>query len=114
MKSVNDTVGKNRLVITIIVFGIIPRTNILPQRFPEQMYRMCAMHDARIEMQKLVSSTRMQVALYRRLPLAVDNEVTAGEEVLMYREKPIGRWVGPYTVMTIADRMLKLDTGDRN
>lgn len=85
MKSVNDMVGPNGLVPTIIVLGIMPLTPIRPHGLPEQMYRMRAMQDARSEMQKLSSHTRLQVAISRCVPGAAGNEVTAGDELFIYR-----------------------------
>lgn len=32
----------------------------------------------------------------------------------MYREKPVGKWVGPYFIRNTEGKMMTLDTGDRH
>lgn len=36
-----------------------------------------------------------------------------GDKVLMYREQPVGKWLGPYLVQNKDNKMMTLDTGDR-
>lgn len=47
------------------------------------------------------------------MPRAADNDITAGDEVLMYREKPTSKLVGPYIVTSIDEKIMSLDKGDR-
>lgn len=65
--------------------------------------RMKAMVNARKEMSMLVARDRVDRALRLNVPFAVDREVGIGDEALMFREKPVGKWVGPYMV---ADRKI--------
>lgn len=55
----------------------------------------------------------MEAALRRNVPPAADIDIRIGDLVLMFREKPIGKWVGPYSVMDIKRKQLTLNTGDR-
>lgn len=66
-------------------------------------------------MLELVAKQRLKTAVNLRVPRAADSNICVNDEVLMYREKPIAKWVGPYIVCRIFDRgkLLELDTGDR-
>lgn len=85
----------------MLVYGFMPRTPFNTQGLPEQMSRMCAMRDARDEIQQLSSRTRLHVSLSLNVPRAAYKYVRAVDEVLMYGENPIGKWVGPYIFTSI-------------
>lgn len=44
---------------------------------------------------------------------AADREYAIGDEVLLFRERPIGKCVDPYVIRQKENKMLTLDTGDR-
>lgn len=100
-------------MLTILVLGIMTRTPIRPKGLREKMWQMRAKNDARDEMKKLASRTRVETVLSQNLPPVPDSSVRTGEEVLMYRLKKVGKWVRTYAVMDFNENMLTLDTGDR-
>eukprot|EP00171_Calliarthron_tuberculosum_P000524 IDg524t1 len=97
--AMNTTAGPNGLIPTLLVFGCLPQ---LPSGFsdvPEQRERMKTMIQARNEMAVIIAKSRIQTALNKRVPRAADRVVDVGKEVLVYREKPENRWVGPFKVI---------------
>lgn len=40
-------------------------------------------------------------------------EYMIGEEVLMYRERPFGKWIGPYVIKDRELKLIMIETGDR-
>lgn len=113
IKAVNDTAGPSGLVPTLLVFGVHPRIPLLAKELPDNAARMKALHEARKEMVTLSHQSKLRTASRSQVPVAADREYLMGEEVLMFREKPVGKWVGPYLICKKDGKMLTLDTGDR-
>lgn len=95
----NNTAGPAGLVPKLLVLGIVPRTLINPVDLPEQNMRLEAMRTARDEMRRSVARARLRTVLRTRVPQAADVEVAAGIAVLVFHEKPINWWAGPYPVV---------------
>lgn len=112
VKAVKDTAGPSGLVPTLLLFGILPLIGVVPKDLPEHKDRMKAMHTACNEMAIIYQQHRLNTALRCSITSAAA-EYKIGDEVLMYREKPIGKWIGPYVIGHKVDKMLSLDTGDR-
>lgn len=106
--AMNSTAGTNGLIPTLLVFGVIPRMPVAPLRLPVQRDRVQAMVTARAEMLANIARTRLRTALAAPVPAAADRDVHPGMEVLVYREPPANEWVGPYTVISQADKMVSL------
>ena len=113
-KVVNDTIGPNGLVATLLVFGAYP---CIVTDFPpsaSQQQRANAMTKAMSKLRKLKAQQRVQDALNARngsdtiqtLPLAL----SLGSKVWIYREKK--GWTGPFKVLGIADSDITVDTGN--
>lgn len=70
---------------------------------------------ARKKMLNIVAKHRFDTALKRRVPNAADSINRVNDEVLMFREKPVGKWVGTYLVYRFLqnDKSFELGTGDR-
>lgn len=49
-------------------------------------------------MVRVIATARIKTTLTQNLPPATDAELTKGKEVLMYREKPLAEWAGPYVL----------------
>lgn len=115
VQATNDTAGPTGLVPTLLVFGISPRLPVRPRALPEQVERMKAAISARKEMVDITSKHRIRTALKQNVPAAADMKLMIGEEVLMYREKPTAKWVGPYVIEKIHEngKQYTLNTGDR-
>lgn len=114
VKICNDTAGMNGLVPTLLVFGAIQRIPMCPHELPNNVERLRTMVNARKEAAKLVAQSRLSKAIRRSVPATAESDVMLGDEVLMYREKQVGKWVGPYIVQQCDKKMLTLNTGDRN
>lgn len=113
LKAVNDTAGPNGLVPTLLVFGAIPRLPVTAEELLAQSLPIKQMVMARKEMGRIAAQTRLETALRRNVPCAADSDIRVGDYVLMYREKPIGKWVGPYMVVNLKGKVTTLNTGDR-
>eukprot|EP00171_Calliarthron_tuberculosum_P006058 IDg6058t1 len=94
----NNTAGPQGLVLTLLVFGVVPQMPLGFSDLPEQRERVKALHKARSEMAKAVAASRIRAATNRNVSSAVGNELRIGAKVLFYREKRKG-WEGPYKVM---------------
>lgn len=70
---------------------------------------------ARKEMLKILAKHRLHTARKRRVPDAANSKIRVNEEVLMFREKPAGKWAGLYRVHRFlqSDKIFKVDTRDR-
>eukprot|EP00170_Pyropia_yezoensis_P001807 contig_7709_g1811 len=106
--AMNSTAGTNGLIPTLLVFGVIPRMPVAPLRLPVQRDRVQAMVTARAEVLANISRTRLRTALAAPVPAAADRDVHPGMKVLVYREPPANEWVGPYTDVSQADKMVSL------
>jgi len=71
-KAMNDTMGEDGLVPSLLVFGIIPRFPIISTNLPTQQERMDALATAQKEMNAIVSERRITAALTRNIPSAAD------------------------------------------
>lgn len=104
IKAFNDTAGPHGLVPTLPVFGVLPRLPIHPRDLPDQRDRMRAMQLARSEMAREIAKARVHVALRRNFPAAADADVKILDQVLVYLEKPVNKWLGPFTVIDFNDK----------
>lgn len=108
----NQTAGPSGLVPTLMVFGVLPRMPVTPVNLPGQRDRVMAMHAARDEMAKHVAKSRLERAARSRVPASADAIIRAGMSVLVYREKPVDRWLGPYRVLSTNGKQVWLNVGN--
>lgn len=115
VKATNDTAGPSGLVPSLLVFGVMPRLPVRHAAIPYHTKRMRAAISARKEMTEVISKRRLDYALQHRVPAEADALFSPGDEVLMYREKSVAKWVGPYIIQNILDgrKVVELNTGDR-
>jgi hypothetical protein len=104
-KVLNDTMGENGLVPTLLVFGIIPRFPILSTDLPEQKERMRVITAAQAEYNTIVAERRLLSALQSRVPAAADRIYQVGEEVLVWRERP-NSWTGPLIIRNMEEKIV--------
>ena len=105
VKSMNDTLGPEGLVPSLLVFGVLPRLPAVNSSLPEHEERMAAMRAARAEMETIVAGLRVNTALRSNLPAAATQEVTTGDRVMVHREETKS-WVGSYTVTRVIDKQV--------
>ena len=110
LKGINDTANLNGLVPSLLVFGVVPSFPLSNKPLPNQRARLQAIVDARLEMGSIVSEQRITRALRSKLPPAVLHNKNAGDDVLVFREKK-KRWVGPYKVNRVEDKMAFITDG---
>lgn len=94
--TMNQTAGTHGLVPSLLVFGELPRLPVAPSALPSQQERMMAVHTARATLLQHLVRTRVLRALRSRVPAAADADMRAGAAVLVYRERPVDKWEGPY------------------
>ena len=101
VKAVNDTMGPDGLVPTLLVFGAYPRVTIDSPPSPTTLKRGEAVHKAMTALRKLAAARQVNEALNARNG-PDDGTVLAlplRSEVLVWREKK--GWRGPYKVAAI-------------
>jgi hypothetical protein len=103
-KSMNDTIGEDLLVPSLLVFGINPRHPVMSTDLPTQKERMNVLATANSEMNSIIAESRIQTALQKAIPAASINTVDIGDEVLVYREKA-DIWEGPYKISALDDKI---------
>jgi len=109
LSALNQTAGPSGILPMLLLFGITPRMPVNPVDLPQQKQRNIAMRTARDEMQRHVARDRLRNALRTRVPRASDSPIAEGMTVLLYSEKPVNRWVGPFTVVNTDDKLVWLD-----
>ena len=112
LKAMNDTMGENGLVPSLLVFGIIPRFPVISSQLPAQSERMEVLTMAQREMNTIIAQRRIITALTKNIPSASDRFYSIDDEVLVYREKE-KEWVGPYRVVFIDGKMITMQNPER-
>ena len=113
-KAMNDTAGPKGLVPSLLVFGVMPRI-LLPGsvQLPGQVQRMNAMQAARNDMSKEVARSRLSTALRSNVPAATNRDISIGSEVLVFKEPPVNKWVGPFHVLDVRDKSVFINSQGR-
>lgn len=68
----NDTIGKNDLVTSYLVFGITTRFPIISTELPKQQERMEALSKAQMEMNSIIAERRGLATLTRDIKPAAE------------------------------------------
>jgi hypothetical protein len=87
VKAINDTMGTNGLVPSLLVFGVVPRFPPMSIDLPKQRDLMAALAAAQMEMSAIVSENRITAVLTHNVPSSMDLTYEVSEEVLVFREK---------------------------
>jgi hypothetical protein len=72
VNAMNDTMGPNGLVTSLLVFGMVPRFPIIDANVPEQEQRVLAMKVSREEYQNVVAEMIMKAALLHNVLAVAD------------------------------------------
>jgi hypothetical protein len=70
VKAMNDTIGKNGLVPSLLVFGVIPRYLAIHTELPNQKVKMEVIAAAQMEMNSIFAERRIATALVKNIPSA--------------------------------------------
>lgn len=108
----NDAVGPEGLVPSMLVFGAVPR--FPPHSTPLLSHedRMKAMQVARTQMADITAELRIARALRAQLPPASKYMVNPGDQVYVHHEKD-KNWKGPYNVVRTFDKMVWVNRPDK-
>lgn len=109
---VKDMAGPNGLTPALLVFSIILPIPFVTNRIPGQVKRMKELWSAKNEITRMKANEREKLALQRNVLAAAEKEVSVRGKVLMFREKPVTKWVGSYSVEQRHGKSLEFDTGD--
>lgn len=111
-KAMNDTMGPEGLVPTLLVYGALPRFSPSSTDLPGHVEKMEAMEIARLEYTDITAKLKIQQALRSNLPPATKYLVSPGDSVYVYKEKE-KRWRGPYTVTKTLQRQVWVQRPDK-
>lgn len=113
IKTVNETTGPSGLVPNLLLFGIL--THILPcmQKLLTQTGSMKAMQCAKFELRRIICKQKLDTFIRPNVLADTLLQYAVKDEVLMYREKLIGKRVSLYRVAEVDDKQITLDTGER-
>lgn len=92
----NRTVNVDGICPMLLVFGMMPPISTLTGILPSHAERIRAMKAARDEYSKIVAKQRINRAKQIRPPPSSESNISPGDVVYVYREKP-KQWVGPIT-----------------
>lgn len=112
IKAMNDTMGPNGSVPSLLVFGCLPRFPSVNSKVPEQVERMDALQAARREMETITAETRIRKALSSRVPRNADLIISPGDSVRVFRETD-RRYIGPFKVIRVDDKQVYVLDGNR-
>ena len=113
-KAMNDTVGPEGLVPSLLAFGVIPRVSTATSKLPDQAARLSMMQIARDEMESITARLRLKTVLRARLPTATHAILTEGDPVLVWRKKgkaSNSSWNGPFQVLKIEGKVITVSDG---
>lgn len=108
-KAVNDTVGPNGIVPTLLVFGAYPRLTEDSAPTPSSLKRAAAVQKAMKELRKVQAERQINAALGTRNgpDTTVVLDLPLQSEVRVWREKH--GWQGPYKLLATDGHDLTLD-----
>jgi transposase InsO family protein len=112
VKVMNDTIGENGLVPSLLVFGVVPRFPMLSTDLPNQKERMAAISLAKMEMNSIIAERRVNTALRKNAPSSVDYVFAVDDEVLVFRERT-NSWTGPFKILKVNDKILTVQSMDK-
>lgn len=110
VKAMNDSMGPEGLVPSLLVFGTLPTFPIVSSDRPEQADRLSAMKRARDEMAKITAELRIREALRSRLPPSTRYHLAPGDKVRVFRERS-QRWEGPFTITKTREKEVWVTDG---
>ena len=105
-KAINDSVGPNGLVPTLLVFGAYPRMTESDAPSPSITQRAMVMRKAMDEVRKCTASRQVNDALntWNGPSTTAVHDLPINSPVLVYQERNVGQsgeWKGPYNLLSI-------------
>lgn len=112
VSAMNQTAGPRGLSPILLVFEVHPRMPVNPVDLSNRRERCRALLDGRADMTKQIAWDRLDRALRAQVPQAAAVDIRPGMDVLVYREKPVDKWEGPYRVVSCSSKQVRLDVND--
>jgi Reverse transcriptase (RNA-dependent DNA polymerase) len=111
VNAMNDCVGPEGLVPSLLVFGVMPRLPDFSTQVPSQIERFKCLFQARREYEQWVCKQQIRTALKRRPPPASSYIFSPGDQVAVYRER-VREFKGPYVVTSSNGKDIKIELGE--
>ena len=113
VKAVNDSVGPDGLIPTLLVYGALPRLGLpTDQPAPATYKRAAALRKATEELSRANAKRQVSEALAARNGPDLDQyALRPGLQALLWRRNsrvPAGRWEGPFTIVAVEDETVTL------
>lgn len=108
VKAMNDSMGPEGLVPSLLVFGIMPRFPSTNSRLPGHRERMEAIRIANAEMATITAEMRIRQALRAKTPASADYVINPGDNVRVFRESD-KRFLGPYRVVQVEGKQIFIE-----
>ena len=108
VKAMNDTLGPEGYVPSVLVFGEYPRVHTKSEKPPpkktlSERSKIAAL--ARKECESIMAKMKVDRALRHRIPPNADHKYDIGSQILIWRERVhsnrIGEWMGPFKVIDV-------------
>lgn len=103
-KALNDNMWPEGLLVSALVFGEYPFTRVFGEplvRRPTSRAHPVPATEAQRKMEYEMNKMRTRRALCHRVPRAADVTFEVGDQVLVWRERPIADQIGEWTVYLI-------------
>jgi hypothetical protein len=110
-RAMNDTIGPEELVPTILVYGTLPRLS-LHEKIHHKSSRLLAIDVPRREMDVIVSELRIKRALHTYTPPSAEHSFNPGALVCVYQERP-QEWLGPFPVVQVDGKPIYVREGSQ-
>lgn len=91
VKATKNSTGPAVLVPSQLVLGVTPSLPVIPKGLPKKVIRIKSLMKARNEMARLTIQQRLITKLKINVPVSAGIALKILEEILMFREKPIGK-----------------------
>jgi len=108
VKAMNDTMGPEGIVPTLLVYGIMPHVQATKGTLPNQKERMKAITTSQLEMNTITAELRIRKALLSKVPPSADYILNVGSKVRVVRESD--RVIkGPFTITRVDGKQIFVD-----
>lgn len=100
-----DTLDENGSVLSLLVFGVVPRFPAMFFQIPSQNDPMANLASAQVELSPVIAERRVQTALKHNVSHSVENTYTAGDEIIVYPRLEI-EFIGPQSVAKVENKII--------
>lgn len=114
LKAMNDTIGPEGLVPSLLVYGVTPRYTPggLKSDLPNNRQRHEAVRVARDEYLRISNNLRIKRVLREKVPESADLEYKVNERVWVYREE-LKQFVGPMKIVEVDNGVRMVSVEER-